>query len=86
MRRANAEGIQGLVFAITGKLYTFVNREAAKKEIERLGGRLASGVTANVDYLITNDINSDSAKNKRAADLGIEVISEGYFNHLIKRF
>ena len=85
IRRQKTVGIQGLVFAITGSLNTFQNRNEAKAYIEKLGGKLATSVSANVDYLVTNDTDSGSEKNRRAASLGIEVISEADFNHLICR-
>ena len=85
MRRQEAVGIQGLVFAITGALKTFDSRNEAKAYIEKLGGKLATSVSANVDYLVTNDTNSGSEKYRRAVSLGIEVISEADFNHLICR-
>ena len=85
VRRQEAVGIQGLVFAIAGGLKTFQSRNEAKAYIEKLGGRLSAGITAKVDYLVTNNTNSSSEKNRHAADLGIEVISEADFNHLICR-
>ena len=85
MRRQEAAGPQGLVFAIAGELYTFRRPGEARKLIEKLGGRLASRVSPNVDYLVTNDPASDPEKYKRAAGLGIEVISEADFNQLLCR-
>ena len=66
----------GKTFVITGAVYNYPNRDAVKAEIESLGGKVASSVSAKTDYLINNDVNSTSGKNKKAKELGIPVISE----------
>ena len=66
----------GKTFVITGAVYHYPNRDAVKAEIESLGGKVASSVSAKTDYLINNDVNSTSGKNKKAKELGIPVISE----------
>lgn len=67
---------EGLTFVITGSLETFENRSAAKESIEKLGGKVASAVSANTDYLVNNDIHSTSSKNKKAKSLGVPIITE----------
>lgn len=37
---------------------------------------MAGSVSAKTSYLINNDINSTSGKNKKARELGIEIIDE----------
>ena len=44
--------------------------------IESHGGKVLKAISNNVNYLINNDINSTSSKNKKAKELGIEIISE----------
>ena len=68
--------LAGKTFVITGSLKHYENREALKAEIERAGGKVAGSVSAKTSYLINNDINSTSGKNKKARELGIEIIDE----------
>ena len=68
--------LAGKTFVITGSLAYYENREALKAEIEKAGGRVAGSVSAKTSYLINNDINSTSGKNKKARELGIEIIDE----------
>ena len=72
----NTVALSGKRFCITGKLHVFANREELVADIEAKGGKVVSGVTKATDYLITNDKNSGSSKNKKAAELGIQIISE----------
>jgi hypothetical protein len=77
--RSGKQGIDGLNFAVTGGLVLFANREELKAYIAERGGKLLSAMSAKTDYLITNDTDSGSAKNKKAAELGIEIITESEF-------
>lgn len=72
-----------LTFVITGKLINFKNRNELKQKIEDNGGKVADRINKDVSYLINNDINSTSAKNKKAKELGIPIISEKDF---LKKF
>ena len=67
------------IFVITGKLIDFKNREELKQLIEQHGGKVTGSVSKNTNYLINNDKNSTSAKNKTALNLGIEIITEKDF-------
>lgn len=69
-------GLQGKVFVITGSLNHYGNRKELKQEIEAEGGKVAGSVSANTDYLITNNPNSGSAKNRTARELGVDIITE----------
>ena len=66
----------GKTFVITGSLEHFENRDAAKTEIELHGGKVSGSVSAKTSYLVNNDIESTSGKNKKAKELGIPIISE----------
>lgn len=66
----------GKTFVITGSLSHYANRDELKKEIEELGGKVSGSVSSKTDYLINNDVNSTSGKNKKAKELGVEIISE----------
>lgn len=68
--------LTGKTFVITGSLNKFANREEAKEKIESLGGKVAGSVSKRTDYLINNDINSTSGKNKKAKELGVPIITE----------
>ena len=68
--------IAGKAFVITGSLETFSNRSECKNRIETLGGKVVSAVSKNTDFLVNNDVNSNSSKNKKAKELGIPIISE----------
>ena len=75
--------VEGKTFVITGSLVTYENRNALKDLIESLGGKVAGSVSAKTDYLINNDVLSNSSKNKKAKELGVSIISEEDFNALI---
>ena len=68
--------LEGLSFAITGKLKNYKNRDLLKAEIEARGGKVVSSVSAKTSYLVNNDNTSDSSKNKTAKSLGIPIITE----------
>lgn len=70
------EKLKGLTFVITGSINNFKNRDEMVEFIERFGGKTASSVSSKVSFLINNDINSTSSKNKTAKELGIEIITE----------
>lgn len=74
-----AGGLGGKTFCITGKLLHFPNRDALVAEIEARGGKVVSGVSAKTDYLITNDKDSGSSKNQKAAKFGTRILSEEDF-------
>lgn len=74
----------GKTFCITGKLDNFPNREALVEEIEKYGGKAVSSVTAKTNYLITNDKESGSSKNKKAEKCGTIMISEQEFITMIR--
>lgn len=75
--------LKGLTFCVTGKLKEFKNRDAIKSYIEDLGGKVTGSVSGNTNYLINNDINSISAKNKTAQKLGIPIITEEQLKKMI---
>lgn len=70
-------------FVITGELNEFKNRKELQLKIEALGGKVTGSVTKKTNYLINNDILSESSKNKKAKELGIPIITEEQF---IKEF
>lgn len=75
----------GMNFVITGSLEHFSNRGEAKNLIESLGGKVTGSVTGKTNYLINNDVTSNSSKNKKARELGIPILSEEDFLKLAER-
>ena len=73
------KNLDGLTFVITGKLNHFKNRDVIKEKIESLGGKVTGSVSKNTDYLINNDKDSTSSKNKSAKTLNIPILSEEDF-------
>lgn len=70
---------EGLVFVITGDVHHYRNRNELKAYIESQGGKVAGSVSRSTSYLINNDITSTSGKNKKAKELGIDIITEDEF-------
>ena len=81
---AAAAAISGKTFVVTGSVYHFANRNELKEYIENFGGTVAGSVSKKTDYLINNDAASASSKNKKAAALGIPVITEEEFMAMCK--
>ena len=69
----------GMTFVITGDVHQFKNRDAFKAYVEANGGKVAGSVSKKTDFLVNNDAASASSKNKKAAELGIPVITEDEF-------
>lgn len=64
----------GKVFTITGKLSK--KRDDIITDIEAAGGKVTGSVSKKTNYLVNNDAQSTSAKNKKAKELNIPIISE----------
>lgn len=77
------DNISGKTFVITGSLNGYENRDAMKALIEKLGGKVSGAVSAKTDYLINNDVTSNSSKNKKAKELNVPIISEEDFNKFL---
>lgn len=74
----------GMNFVVTGSVEHFANRGELKEYIEGFGGKVTGSVTGKTNYLINNDISSNSSKNKKARELGIPILSEEAFLSLVK--
>mgnify|MGYP003068730567 CR=1 FL=1 len=68
--------LNGKSFVVTGKVYKFKNRDEVKEAIEKFGGKATGSVTKSTFALINNDIESNSSKNKKAKELGVQIINE----------
>ena len=82
--KAENTALSGKVFVITGSLNHFQNRKELEEEIRKAGASTASSVSKNTSYLINNDKNSTSSKNKKAKELGIPILSEEDFLRLLR--
>lgn len=74
---------ENYTFVITGSVEHFKNRDELKALIEERGGKVTNSVTYKTNYLINNDNLSNSSKNKKAKELGIEIITEEQFLQLL---
>ena len=74
--------LDGKQFVITGSVNHFANRAELKEYIEQRGGKVTGSVTSKTDYLINNDVTSNSSKNKKARELEIPILSEEDFLHI----
>ena len=74
-----SNNLDGLNVVITGKLNLFKNRAELQKTIEDKGGKVIGSVSNKTSYLINNDVNSTSSKNKTARELNIPILSEKEF-------
>jgi DNA ligase (NAD+) len=74
--------LAGLSFCFTGELKT-MKRSAAEEKIKALGASAKSSVVKGLSYLVTNDPESGSSKNKKAGELGVPIINEEQFLSMI---
>ncbi len=72
-------------FVITGSVEHFANRNEIKNLIEQKGGKVTDSVTSKTNYLINNDVLSNSSKNKKAKELGIKIITENEFIEMLQK-
>lgn len=77
--------LNGKTFVITGSLNHYSNRNELKEVIESNGGKVSGSISSNTSYLINNDIDSISSKNKKAKSLGIPIITEDDFEKMLKK-
>ena len=81
VEKANTEDgrCKGLTFVITGDVHHFKNRDEFKAYVESQGGKVAGSVSGKTSYLVNNDVESTSSKNKKAKELNVPIISEDTF-------
>ena len=77
--------LNGKTFVITGSLNHYSNRNELKEVIELNGGKVSGSISSKTSYLINNDIDSISSKNKKAKSLGIQIITEDGFEKMLKK-
>lgn len=72
--------LDGKIFVFTGTLQEF-KRVQAKQLVEELGGRVTSGISKKVDYVVVGD--DPGSKFEEARKLGIETINEKRFKEIV---
>lgn len=82
--KTSGAALSGKTFVITGSVEQFANRNELKAYIEQHGGKVSGSVSAKTDYLINNDAQSNSTKNKTAKSLGVAIITEQEFLAMMK--
>ena len=82
VKQENRLTLEGKQFVITGSVNHFANRAQLKEYIEQRGGKVTGSVTSKTDYLINNDVTSNSSENKKARELEIPILSEEDFLHM----
>lgn len=70
-------------FCVTGSINGWSNRDALKNYLESLGHKVSSGVSSKTNYLINNDVDSTSGKNKKAKELNVPIINEEQLKELL---
>lgn len=81
----NDNGLSGMTFVITGSLNHFENRDALKKKLESRGAKVSGSVSAKTNFLINNNIDSTSSKNKKAKQLNIPIVDEEYIIRMLSQ-
>ena len=72
----SSDKLSGKLFVITGSLNHYKNRDELKNILETNGAKVGNSISSKTSYLINNDINSNSSKNKKAKQLNIPIITE----------
>lgn len=80
----SAQIFENMNFVITGSVEHFANRREVKEIIESRGGKVTGSVTGKTKYLINNDVQSASSKNKKAKELNVPIISEAQFLEMLE--
>jgi DNA ligase (NAD+) len=69
----------GITFVITGDVHHYKNRDEFTAYVESQGGKVVGSVSRKTGYLVNNDVESASSKNRKAKELGVPIISEDTF-------
>ncbi|MFP4151754.1 MAG: NAD-dependent DNA ligase LigA [Alkalispirochaeta sp.] len=72
----------GVSFCFTGPL-TGRTRSEAEEAVRSRGGEVRTSVSGKLSYLVTNEPDSGSSKNRKARELGIPIISEEEFEKIL---
>lgn len=83
--KSSGADLSSKVFVITGSLNHYKNRDELVDLIASMGGKVSGSVSAKTSYLLNNDINSTSSKNRKAKELNIPIITEEDFIKMISQ-
>ena len=75
--------LKGYSFCFTGELTT-MKRSEAEEKVRAAGGSAKSSVVKDLSFLVTNDGESGSTKNRKARSLGIPIINEEQFLAMLR--
>jgi DNA ligase (NAD+) len=78
----DTQPLRGYSFCFTGEL-TSMKRNEAEERVKALGAAAKSSVVKDLSFLVTNDPESGSGKNKKALAWGIPIIDEAQFLALL---
>lgn len=81
--KSSGVDLSSKVFVITGSLNHYKNRDELVDLITSMGGKVSGSVSTKTSYLLNNDINSTSSKNKKAKELNVPIITEDDFIKMI---
>lgn len=84
IEKVENDKINGKVFVVTGSVNHYKNRNELKTDIEKNGGKVSGSISSKTSYLINNDIDSNSSKNKKAKELNIPIITEEQFLSMLR--
>jgi DNA ligase (NAD+) len=79
----DAVPLRGKSFCFTGELVS-MKRSEAEEKIKALGASAKTSVVKDLSFLVTNNPESGSAKNRKARELGVAIIDEKQFLDLLK--
>ena len=80
----SGNSLEGKTFCVTGRVHIWKNRDELSAAVTAAGGKVTSSVSSKTDYLVNNDVTSTSAKNLKAKELGIPIITEEQLQELMK--
>lgn len=80
----SGNSLEGKTFCVTGRVHIWKNRDDLSAAVTAAGGKVTSSVSSKTDYLVNNDVTSTSAKNLKAKELGIPIITEEQLQELMK--
>lgn len=83
LKELKSEKLNGLNFVISGVFEQF-SREGLKDEIEKNGGKVLSGISSKVNFLVAGN-EAGPSKLEKAQKLGVKVISEQEFLELLRQ-
>ena len=80
----SGNALEGKTFCVTGRVHIWQNRDELSAAVTAAGGKVTSSVSSKTDYLVNNDVTSTSAKNLKAKELNIPIITEEELMELMK--